>query len=192
MPRIKSSRSSDLFHNCRTAFLCLFARQIPAVLLVSFCLIGGTWAQSSSLPSPNGAVILTVSGNLAVTNGNGEASFDRDMLEDLGLQKLPSYTPWTEGLQQFEGVPLQLLIDKLGATGEKIVARALNDYKVDIPLDDARSAKVLIALKHNGNWMSVREKGPLWIIYPHPDAADTIPDLHATRMIWQLRSLTVE
>jgi len=163
-----------------------------AAVLLSLPACGEVRAASADLPAPSGRVILTVSGDLAVTNGDGEASFDRDMLQDVGWRQVDSYTPWTEGLQQFEGVPLQLLIDRLGAKGEKFVARALNDYKVDMPIGDARSADFLLALKQNGKWLSVREKGPIWIIYPHADGPDKIPDLHATRMIWQLRSLAVE
>lgn len=146
---------------------------------------------AEALPKPEGAVILSITGNISATNAEGRADFDRQMLETLEWVTVTSYTRWTDGPQSFEGVPLSAVLRKVGASGGNVIASALNDYKVEIPLGDADAHSVLLAMKQNGEWMRVRDKGPIWIIYPYDDI-DRILDVHANRMVWQLRSLGIE
>lgn len=146
---------------------------------------------AADLPSPTGPVILTVSGQVAHTNGDGVAAFDAAMLQALPQIAVESYTDWTEGLQTFEGVLLRDLLDVVGAKGTVISAAAINDYAYDLPWDDLKSETVVLAMKHNGAPMSVRSKGPIWIIYQDtaPSAGPSRP--HSAKMIWQLNRLEV-
>lgn len=140
------------------------------------------------LPSPSGRVILSVSGAIAVTNASQSADFDRKLLESLPQHTMTTTTKWTDGEQTFEGVLLRDLISALGAEGKTLTATALNDYQVEIPASDADEYPVLLATKQNGKAMRVRNKGPIWIIYP-----DDAPDnARFHRMIWQLRKLHVD
>ncbi|HEX9859058.1 MAG TPA: hypothetical protein VGA75_11940, partial [Paracoccaceae bacterium] len=99
----------------------------------------GLWAQSGPEPlaEPVGEVILMVTGDLAVTNAEGVARFDLAMLKALGPETITTSTLWTEGVQDFTGIPLYRLLERLGARGSVIDATALNDYWVDIPVTDA-------------------------------------------------------
>ena len=144
-------------------------------------------ASSASLGKPTGSVILRVSGAIEFSNINGEAHFDYDMLEDLGFVKLVTWTPWTEGMPEFEGVSAKDLMAAVGAKGKVLHARALNDYKVDIPLSDFDKFEVIFALKQDGKRMRIREMGPIWVIYKDPYT----PDI-SDKMIWQLSDLQVE
>jgi hypothetical protein len=70
-------------------------------------------------------------------------------------------------------------------------AIALNDYEYTIPLEDFDRYDVLLATRVNGQLMRVRDKGPIWIVYPwsgHPELDD-----FATRekSVWQLNALHV-
>jgi hypothetical protein len=69
--------------------------------------------------------------------------------------------------------------------------RALNDYYALVPASDARNWPVIIATRRDGAPMSVRAKGPLWLIYP----MDTDPSLRNeaiyARSVWQLSRITV-
>jgi hypothetical protein len=89
------------------------------------------------LPEPTGPVILTVSGAIDVTNSEDGADFDREMLYALGLSDLVTTTAWTDGPQTFRGVPLQVVLDRVGAAGTTITATALNDFMTDIPYVEA-------------------------------------------------------
>ena len=78
-----------------------------------------------------------------------------------------------------------------GAKGTALRAVALNDYKVEIPVEDALRHKVLMATRLDGQPMPVRDKGPLFIIYPYDESADLRSERYYSRSAWQLRTLEV-
>jgi hypothetical protein len=148
--------------------------------------------QAGDLPKPAGPVILTVGGAISHTNAPGRAEFDRAMLEDLGLVRLRTWTPWTEGEPEFEGVPAQRLMEAVGATGSEVRAVALNDFESTIPLADFERYPVLLAITMDGQQLRVRDKGPIWIVYPWSDHPE-LDDMPTRRKsVWQLRSLRVD
>ena len=49
------------------------------------------------LGEPRGEVILTVTGRIDVTNGDGVARLDRELLLGMGTAELTTSTPFTEG-----------------------------------------------------------------------------------------------
>ncbi|QDC10758.1 oxidoreductase [Oceanicola sp. D3] len=142
---------------------------------------------AENLPAPEGEVILTVSGALATTNTEeGTAQFDLAMLEALGATTIETTTIWTEGTKTFEGVPLSLLVERLGIEGETLRATAINDYSVEIPLTDAIEGGPIVAYRMDNDEMSVRDKGPLWIVYPYDSSDDYRTEVIYSRSIWQL------
>jgi len=168
--------------------LAVVRHAIAAALLVSFAPL----AFAASLPEPREETILTISGKIANTNGDGVARLDRPMLEALGMTKLRTKTPWYEDVVEFEGVPMQALMDYVGATGENVTATALNDYQTTIPLSDFEEFPVLLALKRDGEYMPVRDKGPLFIVYPYDSDPALDSDKYYSRSAWQVKELNVE
>lgn len=144
------------------------------------------------LPAPKGPVILLVTGNLGVTNTPEGAAFDRDMLADLGLSEVRTSTPWTDGVQVFEGVLARTVVERIQAKGELVKAAALNDYTVELPLADFLDNDVLLAMTMNGEAMQVSDKGPIWIIYPRDDVPAFQNRQLNDRWVWQLKSLDVQ
>lgn len=138
------------------------------------------------LDPPSGDVVLTVSGNIAVTNGNGVAALDIAHLEAMDPVEIRTETIWTQGEQVFEGVPLATLLERLGAEGSVIAASALNDYTIEIPVEDAVADGPIIAFAQNGTSLSVRDKGPLWVVYPYDDKDIYQTEVIYARSIWQL------
>lgn len=148
-------------------------------------------AMADSLPMPEGRVLLTVTGAIKNTNVDETAQFDRAMLEEIGWRTFETHTFWTEGPQEFSGVPLAALLAVLGAgDGDVIRAAAINDYRVEIPISDAAEHDVVIALEHNGMPMRVRDKGPMWIIYPI-EPSEVKDSEFNSKMIWQLSALHI-
>ncbi|MBL8837049.1 MAG: molybdopterin-dependent oxidoreductase [Alphaproteobacteria bacterium] len=146
---------------------------------------------AASLTQPRDRIVLTVEGAIAGRNAGDRALFDMAMLLGMPQATLRTATPWTAGPQDFTGVLLRDLLAALGARGTALKARALNDYEVTIPIAEAGRYPVLLAHSRNGAPMSLRERGPLWIIYPLDDHAELrTPEFHS-RMIWQLARLTV-
>ncbi len=151
-----------------------------------------TVVSAAALQPPGGKVILTVSGKISHTNAGDKALFDRAMLEALGTARLELETPWTDGKQVFEGVPAKDLLDAVGARGQAITARAINDYQIDIPLSDFVDYPVIFALKHNGSYMRVRDKGPIWIVYPRETYPELDTDEITDRWVWQLKDIIIK
>jgi hypothetical protein len=155
-------------------------------------LLAGPALAADPLPEPTGPVLLTVSGAVEVTNSEDGADFDREMLYALGLTELVTTTAWTDGPQTFQGVPLQTILDRIGAKGAVITAKALNDFVTEIPYEEATKYRILVATHMNGEEMSVRERGPLWIVYPRDEFAELQQPEFNDRWAWQLRALEIE
>jgi hypothetical protein len=150
-------------------------------------------ARAASLPQPAGPVILRVSGRIRETNAEGGvARFDRPMLEALGVQKLTTSSAWTSGPTEFEGVLASAVLDAVAAEGTAVHATALNDYAVTIPIDELRRYPVLLALKMNGQYLKIMDKGPIWIVYPRDQYREFQDSLTDKKWIWQLHELQVE
>ncbi|MEP2717507.1 molybdopterin-dependent oxidoreductase [Pseudophaeobacter sp.] len=113
-------------------------------------------------------------------------------LQALGVASFETQTIWTTGPQQFTGVPLATLVAALKPAGTSIEARAVNDYMVEIPLSDAVPGGALVAYERNGKTMSLRDKGPLWLVYPYDSNPAYRTEAVYSRSIWQLDTITMK
>ena len=163
------------------------------------CILAGT--AMTALPAagggeplspPNGDVVLTVSGRIARSTAPGEAYFDRAMLQDMKHVTLQTATPWTNGAPVFRGVLVRDVLDRVGAEGSIARVIAMNDYRYDIPISDFYDYPVLLAFEMDGKPLRLRDKGPLWIIFP----IDQFQELRGRRterkMVWQLQEIHVK
>lgn len=165
---------------------------MPCLRVLLICLFSAmAGVPSLALDAPNGPSILTISGEIGVTNAGDKAVFDRAMLEALDWQEIETYTAFTDGPQRFAGPTLISLLEVLGVDTGTLMATALNDFSIGIPVSDAGAYDVLLALDHNGQTMRTRDKGPIWVIYPS-DSADVIDDELGSRMVWQLNRIQVQ
>jgi hypothetical protein len=159
-------------------------------------LIGATMprlagAADTALPMPAGKVVLTISGKIGIFNVGDTARFDRDMLEALGWSSFTTSTPWYDAPVTFAGISIAKLMQTVQAEGEVVVAGSLNDYETKIPMNDFAQFGVLLALKRNGEYMPVREKGPLFIVYPFDSKPELKSQKYYGRSAWQLARLVV-
>jgi hypothetical protein len=148
-------------------------------------------SEAGGLPPPTGRPILEVSGAIGRTNAPGRALFDLAAIEALGLRELTTRTPWTEGEQRFSGVDPRALLAAVEARGEELEASALDGYRVVVPIADLERFPMLLATRRDGRPMPVRERGPLWLVYPWSTHPETVEQPYRGRAIWQLRSIVV-
>lgn len=172
-------------------------RPIAVLLLAILCswpLTGPRAASSAaaSLQKPTGVPILAVSGNIANTNDGPVARFDFEMLEDIGTVTLRTKTPWYDDVVEFEGVPMSVLMEVVGAKGTEVVATALNDYRATLPVSDFERYAVVLALRRDGKPMPVRDKGPLFIVYPFDSDPELRSEQYYSRAVWQVKELVVQ
>jgi hypothetical protein len=154
------------------------------------CLLPVT--QAWALDAPAGPVVLSISGNVRTANAGPRADFDMAMLERMPQTSFSTRTPWYATARKFTGPLLRDVLVAAGAQGGKLKAIALNDYVVEIPFEDAQRYDVIVARLLDDKPMAVRDKGPLFVIFPF----DTKPELRSavyfSRSAWQLRRIEVQ
>lgn len=145
------------------------------------------------IPKPESPTVLRVSGRIDAGEDR-VAAFDMPTLERLGVVRFTTSTNWTEGKIVFEGVLLSRLLEVVGAEAgaTRLILTALNDYSIPIPISDARDWPVILAFKENGAYMSRRERGPLWVVYPQHAYPELGSREYLSRWVWQLAKITVE
>lgn len=153
-------------------------------------LLAGT-AHAEALPQPVGPVILTISGALVHTNEQGAAQFDLAMLEALPQRLTETETPWHEGVQQFSGPRLIDLMERVGASGAQLRFVAVNDYAASMPWSDIVDHPVILATRNNGAEMHLRDKGPLFVIYPFDEVPTLRNEVYYSRSVWQVMAIEV-
>jgi hypothetical protein len=165
-------------------------RNVARALTLGSALFVATAA--TALEPAEGEILLTVTGAIGETNAGDSAQFDLAMLAGLDTITVETTTIWTEGVQTFEGVELVDLLAAIEAGGANLRAIAHNDYAVDIPVADAVEGGPIVAFLRNGEPMSLREKGPLWIVYPFDSSPDYQTEQIYARSIWQLDRIEVQ
>ncbi|UJW85559.1 molybdopterin-dependent oxidoreductase [Devosia sp. SL43] len=147
-------------------------------------------AETLSLPSD--PVVLTVSGSIANTNIEQTAQFDLAMLDALAQRTTVTETPWYDGEQTFSGPLAAALLKAVGAEGSVVIVTALNGYSAEIPLTDFQDSPVIFASRLNGEVLSVRDKGPLFVIYPFDAKPDLYNEVYFGRSVWQVTAISVQ
>lgn len=146
------------------------------------------------VPAPTGDTVLTVSGRIDAPGGNGVVAFDLESLESLGLVEFEVDDDQAEGRRvTFRGVRLAEVLAVTGAAADATMLHtvALNDYAVEIPIEDAVVYDALLATSVDGERMPVDRFGPVRVVYPY-DAHDLDATIYDPRWIWQLASIEVE
>ena len=152
----------------------------------------GPGAAAGKLPEPAGAVLLTLSGRLGQPNQGAQAVFDLAMLNAFAQRRFSVKTPWDPRPVTFEGPLLREVLQAAEARGTRLTLVAVNDYKVDIPMEDLEHWDVVLALKMNGQPIPTRTKGPLFVVYPFDLAQGALLEQFRNRSIWQLVSIRID
>ncbi len=166
--------------------------RLKAVFFTVFALLFGIATTASAVDAPAGPALLTIGGAIANTNQDGKLVLDEKAFEALPFTTVKTETPWTTGMVTFEGVSLKALLDLAGAKGATVHAVALNDYAVDVPVADGMNPDVIVAYRMNGERMRVRDKGPLWLIYPLSSQPELRNEATNSKMIWQIKELDIQ
>lgn len=149
-------------------------------------------ADDTPLAAPTGPVILSIEGAISKRNDGDKAVFDSAMLEAMGTTSFVTSTPWFSDPVEFEGVRLQAVLEAVGASGDQITAIALNDYSAEIPIGEFEREVAIIALKRDGEYMEVSDKGPLFIVYPYDSDPELDTQKYYARSVWQLARMVIE
>lgn len=114
-----------------------------------------------------------------------------ETLDSLDQITFSTTTIWTDGDVQFSGVSLKALLAYLDVDGQSLEMVALNDYAVTMPVADLEDVAPILATRMNGETMSVRDKGPYWVVFPYDSDPKYSTETNYARSIWQLNRLKV-
>jgi len=143
-----------------------------------------------SLPVDGNAAdpILTI-GGLTEKTDKSPLHLTLEEFEAIDTTTVITKTPWHKEETTFSGVSGVALMKFLGARGTEIDAIALNDYKVAIPVSDFLNSGLILATRKNGTPMSIRDKGPIFVIYPFDANPKLDNEVIYGRSIWQVKEI---
>lgn len=156
-------------------------------LLVAVFTVAPALGHAEELSQPTGPVVLTVVGAIGATNRgpfdefedaffeyherrfDRAAAFDLAMLEALGTHEVTvAYDGWPRPFR-FEGPWLRDVLAVAGAAGKGVAVVALDGYASEIGADDLAAYDWIVALKRDGRYFDIGQRGPLWIVYARRD-----------------------
>jgi DMSO/TMAO reductase YedYZ molybdopterin-dependent catalytic subunit len=78
-------------------------------------------------------------------------------------------TRWSRFDNSFEGVAVQQLLQRAGVkpAAKFALVFAEQDFTTNLPLDDLDRPDNLVALKHDGEWLTPEHGGPVRLLVPH-------------------------
>ncbi|MEX2366227.1 MAG: molybdopterin-dependent oxidoreductase [Pseudohongiellaceae bacterium] len=128
---------------------------------------------------------------LLITGPDGEFSFSQQDILAMSDQEVITETPWTDGTMTFRGASLAAVLSEVGIEQGWVNARGLNNYAVNLPIEQVFAAKAFLAVHMNGELMRIKDKGPFWIIFPWDEHPDLLTREIRSWSVWQLQALSV-
>ncbi len=169
----------------------LLFRFVIACLIAAQMWFAAAPANAQALPPLTGPVVLTVTGLDPAAFPGGKLELDTAMLQAMGASQITTSTIWTDGAHVYTGVMVKTLALQIKSGNRALRFRALNDYAVDIPAADISDVAPILAYAVDDAPMSVRDKGPLWVIYPFDAGPEFRTDTIFTRSVWQVSAIEV-
>jgi hypothetical protein len=100
-------------------------------------------------------------------------------------------TIWTPEPFTFSGPSLASVLKAADAAKGALSMVAVNDYKVEVPFDRIEDRAPIIANRINGAPFSIRDKGPLWLVFPFDAHPRFQTEETYSFSIWQLTQIRV-
>lgn len=149
-------------------------------------------AGAQALPLPKGPVILSIGGQISHRNVGDFAEFDADMLDALPVTQFVTTSPWHTAPATFAGPALSSVLQVVGAKGKVLRLIAIDKYQIKVPYSDATEFAPVLARRVDGQALTIRQKGPLLLMYPFDRHPQLKNDNYYARSIWQLHKIVVE
>jgi hypothetical protein len=145
----------------------------------------GSALMTLGIGSANAVSETEASLQISYRNGSQRTLTFND-LNGLTQHSIVTATPWHLGTPTFTGPLLRDVLQLANFEGDVVLAPAVNDYNVTIPVDDLVQHRVVLAHSINGERLTLRTLGPLYVMYPL-DSDETLQTSAVyARCIWQL------
>ena len=127
-------------------------------------------------------------------DGTAVKSYSLEQLDALEQTTYVTKNPFIDGTSEFSGPLARVVLADAGQDMPKdaqLTVMAINDYKIDLPVSEILDFDVMLATRRDGETMSLREKGPIWIMYPISGNAELEDEAINSRLVWQLKSIQI-
>ena len=158
---------------------------IRRLFLLLAAVLSAPALQAETLPPLKGEPVLTI------TLDGVRHELDAEGLRSLPATTFTTTTIWTEGEQTFTGVRMTELLARLGVDQGDMALTAANDYQITVPVTEFTGDGALLAYDRNGAAMTLRDKGPLWVVYPYDSDPKFRSEIVYSNSIWQLDRISI-
>lgn len=139
------------------------------------------------------ATSLQAAPTLTISNSDQELILDRTELEAFPQTRIVTTSPYYDGTAEFTGPSLSRVLESFELSGDtRIILRALNDYRVDGNLKELLAMDPVVATRMDSEPMSVRDRGPFWLMLPLSDRPELDEQEFHRFMIWQLEAISLD
>ena len=154
------------------------------------------YAVSAGVISLFGPVARAGSDVLLTVDGRGDGS-SLKQFTDADLMALPqgefmTSTIWTAGVSTFSGPTLASVLEAADAADGVLMMTAVNDYKVEVPRAIIEPGVPILANRIDGKPFGIRNKGPLWLMFPFDSDSRYQSEEVYSFSIWQLTQIKVQ
>jgi hypothetical protein len=150
--------------------------------------LGLTLAQSVATYAADDAVILTVND---LRSGQTTTFTDAELLA-LPQQSFATTTIWTDTTpKSFSGPALMAVLKAAGSAPGTLRIHAINDYNVTFPEERLEDTVPILANRIDGAPFPLREKGPLWLVFPYDIDTRFQSEEYFTLSVWQLKQIDI-
>lgn len=166
------------------------ARMFAVLMLVGMLAIT---AAAKDVPVPAGDVALTVTGAVALTNGDGVFTMDEAMLRALPQVEYFVTDPWM-GDNTYGGVLLSTVLEYVGFPlgADQVVLVASDDKEFPIKIADALAYPILLVMDDADGALIAALGGPIKVAYPY-NAYPGLEDLYTPdNWAWYVIELRIE
>tara|TARA_Y100001001_G_scaffold104277_1_gene102035 strand:+ start:219 stop:692 length:474 start_codon:yes stop_codon:yes gene_type:complete len=130
---------------------------------------------------------------LTVSTPEQSATYTLEELLALPQTTVVTTNDYVDTATTFQGPRLRAVLEPLNVGPDATLKMvALNDFSSSVPAVDAFDYDVILAVLRDGEPMSVRDKGPIWVIYPMDDHAELRNDSFNGRLVWQLKTIAIK
>lgn len=129
--------------------------------------------------------------------GLTEDSFKRISVRDLEshfkLHTVEVYNPWDKKTATYTGILISDLITKVGLPDiQEITIKAIDDYQIQITKNTWQEYRILLVTQENGQYIPVKNKGPLRIVFPDYDASQKEYELNLPLWMWMINRIELK
>ncbi|WP_407493480.1 oxidoreductase [Pseudooceanicola sp. MF1-13] len=129
---------------------------------------------------------------LTVETDTGSYHLTRETIAKLPSHSFTTSTIWTDGPQEFVGIRVADLLNLLDKDATTLQLTAANGYQIDVQAAHFHDFDAIIAYLRNGEPMTLRDKGPLWIVYPYDSDPRYKAEIIFANSIWQLERIELK